>query len=188
MSLRESVKADFRAYAHALGIRGPILFQNARILFGSRAFYPLLVHRLHARMRGICTGRLSFLQFPLAVIYQVARFLLVVFCKISILESARISPGVFLSNQGNIVLGARSVGPGGVIAENVTVGVGLQGVQPVLGANVTIGPGSVVFGAIEIGDDVVIEGNTILCKNIPGGFWVGGNPPRILRKRVGENG
>ena len=75
-----------------------------------------------------------------------------------------------------------------VIGENcsighvVTIGGGnskYPGV-PVIGNNVQIGRGSVVFGGITIGNNVVIGANTVVNFPVPDNAVVVGNPGRIV--------
>jgi serine acetyltransferase len=52
----------------------------------------------------------------------------------------------------------------------------------VIGDRVWIGPDTVVYGAITVGDGVAIRGLTMLGKNVPSNCLVGGKPGRFERR------
>ncbi len=97
--------------------------------------------------------------------------------------NANIGKGSFLVCKGigvviidNAILGKGCrVGIGAKI-----VGKGPYKNVPKLGANVFIGPGAIICGAVIIEDDVVIAPNAVVTKSIPKGSIVGGIPARIL--------
>ncbi|MFT4800282.1 MAG: serine O-acetyltransferase [Flavobacteriaceae bacterium] len=67
------------------------------------------------------------------------------------------------------------------INQNVTVGRNFGDKKvPIIGDNVYIGAGSVIFGEITIGDNVIIGSNSVINKSIPENHIVAGNPFRIL--------
>lgn len=69
------------------------------------------------------------------------------------------------------------------ICQNVTIGRNFGDKKvPVIGNDVYIGTGSVVFGEIEIGDNVIIGSNSLINKSIPANCTVIGNPMRIIVK------
>lgn len=67
------------------------------------------------------------------------------------------------------------------INQNVTIGrnFGDKNV-PIIGNDVYIGAGSVVFGEITIGDNVIIGSNSLVNRSIPSNCTVVGNPMRIV--------
>lgn len=76
----------------------------------------------------------------------------------------------------NCVIGDRVT-----VAHNVTIGrnFGDRSV-PVIGDDVYIGTGSVVFGSVKIGNNVIIGSNTVVNKDIQDNCTVVGNPFRII--------
>ena len=67
------------------------------------------------------------------------------------------------------------------VAQNVTIGRNFGDRKvPIIGNDVYIGAGSVVFGEIVIGDNVIIGANSVINKNIPANCTVVGNPMRII--------
>jgi len=67
------------------------------------------------------------------------------------------------------------------ICQNVTIGRNFGDRKvPVIGNDVYIGAGSVLFGEIEIGDNVIIGSNSLINKSIPPNCTVVGNPMKII--------
>lgn len=70
-----------------------------------------------------------------------------------------------------------------LVAQNVTIGRNFGDKEvPMIGNDVYIGAGSVVFGEISIGDNVIIGSNSLVNKTIPANCTVVGNPCRIVRE------
>jgi serine acetyltransferase len=158
----------------------PRILTMARVLFCSRGLFVLAVHRL-SKLRPT-TGP-AVLFFKLLV--RIGLYLSHVFAKSHILECAIIEPGVFLSNRGYIILGARTVGKGTIINEHVTIGTNLtNGGIPDIGQNVWIGPHCVISGDIRISDGVTVLPGSILTKSLPPGVTVCGNPAVILKNGI----
>ena len=71
------------------------------------------------------------------------------------------------------------------MAQCVTIGKGHKNDEgrdtPIIGDNVWICPNCVVFGGINIGNNVVIGAGTILNKSVPDNCTVVGNPVRIVK-------
>jgi serine O-acetyltransferase len=96
---------------------------------------------------------------------------------------SRFDGGVYVSDRGYIIVGARVIGSGTVIHDRVTIGWGvLREGTPHIGKNVWIGPGAVVLGGITIGDGATILANTVLTRSVPPRFVVGGNPARFVHR------
>ena len=75
------------------------------------------------------------------------------------------------------------IGKNVTIAQNVTIGRNFgDNKVPIIGDDVYIGTGSVIFGEIVIGDNVIIGANTVVNKDIPNNCTVVGNPFRIIER------
>lgn len=75
------------------------------------------------------------------------------------------------------------IGNNCVIAQHVTIGGGnshYPGV-PVIGNNVHISHGAIVFGGITVGNNVDIGANAVVNKPVPDNAIVAGVPAKILR-------
>jgi serine acetyltransferase len=155
------------------------------LLLTSRGLWQLTMHRMLAalhtrRARGGTGGRAWLL---LAYLLTPWELLVKILVRGEILVNTELAPGIFLSNRGYILLGARQVGRGCVIHHNVTIGVDLTtGAMPIIGSDVWIGSESIVFGAITIGDGVTIMPGSVLNKTVPARCVVQGNPARVIRR------
>lgn len=109
--------------------------------------------------------------------------LMVIVAKAEVLDDVEFGESVYLSDRGNLVIGARRIGAGTHIHHCVTIGRGLtDGGRPIIGSNVWIGPDCVIYGNVEIGDGATILPGTVLTKSIPPNAVVQGNPARVLRR------
>jgi serine O-acetyltransferase len=118
--------------------------------------------------------------------YQICRYLCVVLCKIYIDERTTLGQNVKFSSRGNIILGARIVGDSCVVHHDVTLGMrighkGLSGI-PAVAEKVWIGPDSLIYGGINIGEGATILGGAVVTKNLPARCVAGGNPGRIVMR------
>ena len=102
--------------------------------------------------------------------------------KSEILSTADIAPGFCLAGKGGVTLGAKKIGRGCTIYENVTIGRDHLWNIPELGEFVKVGPNSVIYGGIKIGNGVIIKESTVLTKSVPDYCIVQGNPGRIVKK------
>jgi serine acetyltransferase len=100
--------------------------------------------------------------------------------KCDLTSATVLEPGVYISDRGYVVLGARIIGRDTVIHDHVTIGHAVvHGGIPRIGRRVWIGPGCVVFGRIDVGDGVTLLPNTIVSRSVPAGVVLGGNPARV---------
>ncbi|ERM80686.1 hypothetical protein P872_21520 [Rhodonellum psychrophilum GCM71 = DSM 17998] len=99
-------------------------------------------------------------------------------------SSARIGKNFKLGYGGlGVVIHNNSViGDNCLIGQNVTIGrnFGDKSV-PIIGNDVYVGAGSVVFGEIKIGNNVIIGSNSVINKDIPSNSTVVGNPFRFVQ-------
>ena len=109
--------------------------------------------------------------------------LMKVMTKNEIHESSVLEGGIYVSNRGGIVLGARRIGSGTLIHHNVTIGMNpYDRGRPDIGRRVWIGHDSFIYGAISIGDGVTILPGSVLAKSIPPRAVVMGNPARVVMR------
>jgi serine O-acetyltransferase len=124
------------------------------------------------------------LMFPL---YGIARVLLRHYSYkfgIFIPFDTQIGVGFYIAHCGDIHFNAHTqVGQNCNISQGVTVGQSNRGDKkgcPVIGDGVYIGPGSKIFGAIRIGNNVAIGANCVVTKDVPDNAVVVGVPARII--------
>ncbi len=84
---------------------------------------------------------------------------------------------------GIVIHSSTQIGNNCLISQNVTIGRNFgDKTVPVIGNDVYIGAGSVVFGEITIGDNVIIGSNSVINKNVPANCTVVGNPMKIIQE------
>lgn len=100
---------------------------------------------------------------------------------------AEIGKGTFLGYGGiGVVIHIKSkIGCNCTISQQVTLGAGNPHYPgaPIVGDNVYIAKGAIVFGGITIGNNVIIGANAVVNKPVPDNAIVAGVPARILRIR-----
>lgn len=105
--------------------------------------------------------------------------------RLSVHTGVSIPPGTFgrglsVAHVGSIVVNDRvRAGAFCRIHSGTNLGVHAGGV-PRLGDRVYIAPGAVVFGGIQVGDDVAIGANAVLGTDVPDGVTVAGAPARVV--------
>jgi len=69
------------------------------------------------------------------------------------------------------------------IHQGVNIGQNLEkGTVPKLGSNVWIGPGAKLFGAIKLGDNMMIGANSVVTKSFPeGNCTIAGSPAKVIK-------
>ena len=178
------VRADFERYS-ALFRPGPKDRPPAtlRVLLSSPGFLIVALYRLMfwVRSRHRASGSMFF-GVLLKLLGRMSGPVGVVLAKTQIAEWPTIGPGLYLSDDGGIILGARAFGAGCVIHHAVTVGMDKNKGHPEIGDRVWIGPNTIVYGGIKIGSGAVICGSTVVSKHVPDGCVVEGNPGRIVRR------
>ncbi|MBU2971114.1 serine acetyltransferase [Pseudoalteromonas sp. C2R02] len=101
-------------------------------------------------------------------------------------------PGLRINHYGNIVVNGNSnIGMWCDIHQGVNIGSNNSkegGVLvPNIGDNVWIGPGSKIFGDIEIGNEVQIAANAVVNKCVPSNTTIGGIPARVISESGTES-
>lgn len=99
---------------------------------------------------------------------------------------AQIGEGIYISSHsGHVIVGPIKIGKYCNINHAVTIGRtyknGVIG-RPIVGDFVWIGPGSVIVGEIEIGNNVIIAPNSFVNFNVPSNSLVIGNPGKVFPK------
>lgn len=98
-------------------------------------------------------------------------------------SSAKIGKNFTVGYGGlGVVIHSNSViGDNCLVAQNVTIGRNFGDKHvPIIGDDVYIGAGSVVFGEIIIGNNVIIGSNSLVNKDVPDNSTVVGNPMKII--------
>lgn len=89
---------------------------------------------------------------------------------------AEIGPGLLISHGHGLVIGGYAkIGAGALLLHQVTIGAPTQGrveEMPVLGAGVFVGAGSMVLGAVTVGDGATIGAHAVVTRDVPAGSTV----------------
>jgi serine O-acetyltransferase len=126
----------------------------------------------------------------LRLLSHASYYLMIVIAKVDIRSDTMIGSGVYLSNGGNVVIGAVRIGSGCVIQRDVTIGmnnVSPGRERPTIGDNVWVGANSVVFGGISIGNGATLQEGTVLSRSVPPNCLVKGNPARIMMRGINND-
>lgn len=101
---------------------------------------------------------------------------------ISIAERAQIGPGFYIGHFGGVIVGVVRIGANCNISHGVTLGrsgrVGEYG-RPSIGDRVWIGPGAVITGGTDIGDDAIVGANAVVTRNVPARSAALGVPAQV---------
>jgi serine acetyltransferase len=89
----------------------------------------------------------------------------------------KVGGGVKIRHGNGTVIRAESLGRDCEVYQQVTVGHG-RGGFPVIGDRVDLCAGSLVFGGIRVGNDVIIGAGAVVSKDVPDRAIMAGNPAR----------
>lgn len=107
----------------------------------------------------------------------------------SLRTGIQIPPGVFaeglsIAHYGSIIVNSRArVGALCRLHSATNIGAREYERPPTIGARVYIGPGAVIYGDIQIGDEAVIGANSVVNRDVPAGSTVAGSPARVIAER-----
>lgn len=166
--------------AHRYGVRRG----SVRILWGMwqhPGLFAVAVHRFGA-WANTQFARQATLRRLVKMPYHLCRKIALFRAQIELLEGMEIGPGLYLSDRGSIILGAKRIGRNCTIGATVTIGMGTRTHEvPVLGDDVVIGDRAIVYGDISLGRGVQVDSGSVLTKSVPADTEVSGNPARIKR-------
>jgi serine O-acetyltransferase len=127
------------------------------------------------------------LRLLLKAVCAVWRKLLELWTGCEIPNRAEIGPGLFIPHAHGIILHHTvQLGKNCNLSQQVTIGVGGRGDQrgaPTLGDRVFVGPGAKLFGNIQIGSQVAIGANAVVCKDLPDHAVAVGIPAEVISLR-----
>ena len=146
---------------------------------GAPGFQALAVYRLgrHARGRGGASG--TFLRRVHRLLYVFVRNVY----GIELPPGAEIGRRMHIGREHGVIFNAKTrFGDDCTISHNVTTAIGVVGKDsvPTFGDRVTLGPNTVVVGAVHVGDDACIGPNSLVMSDVPPGAQVVASPTRVL--------
>jgi serine O-acetyltransferase len=129
------------------------------------------------------------LRWPFSLAATLVQLWVEVTTAIQLSAAARIGPGLYIPHTGTTVVGSGSVlGSNCTLCQGVTIGHRGGGRDksrkgnPVFGDRVYIGPGSIILGPIEVGEDAVIGAGAVVTRAVPPRAVVAGSPARDLSR------
>lgn len=177
--MRRDLAQYVRLYPRPSATHSP---DTLRVILSSPGLLVVLTYRLRSWLFRDCE---NIGMRVLGVVFgKVCSLMWIIFMKIQIAGRPEIGPGLYLSSKGYIILGATKLGAGCVIQDRVSIGMDKDRGRPEVGDNVMIGPDTVIYGNVKVGNGSVILGGTVLGKSVPDHSLVGGKPGRILRRNV----
>lgn len=157
-----------------------------RLLLALRcaAFYPIAVHRF---------GHDVYFRWPRPLSlagrlpYKIAALLTEWATGIYIATDAEIGPGLYIGHWGCTRIGGQvRLGSNCNISPMVMIGFGARDGRtgvPRLGDRVYVAAGAKILGPIEIGSDVAVGANAVVCKDVPAHVTVGGVPAKVISNK-----
>ena len=168
----KSIKADFSIIKE----RDPAARGFLEIVFCYPGFQALVVHRI--------SHKLWNLKLPLVprLLSQIARFL----TGVEIHPGAKIGKAVFIDHGMGVVIGETSeIGNRCLLYQGVTLGgTGKENGKrhPTLEANVVVGAGAKVLGAIIVGTNTRIGAGSVVVRDVEADSTVVGIPGRVVHQ------
>lgn len=96
-----------------------------------------------------------------------------------------IGEGLLITHNLGSIINVTRAGENLSVSQGVTIGAGKANAEgrntPIIGNNVKVLTNAVVFGGIDIGDNVTIGAGTVLFTSVPDNYTVVGNPGRIIK-------
>ncbi|CAB4857898.1 unannotated protein [freshwater metagenome] len=134
-------------------------------------WHALRLYRLSRRADSLGHGDIA------SLLLSVGKFI----SGIEIVHGAVIGEGtVFIHGTGVVIGPGVVVGRDCRIFHNVTLG-SRDGISyPTIGNGVTLYPGAVVLGAVQVGDNAVVGANAVVLENVAENQIVAGNPARLV--------
>jgi serine O-acetyltransferase len=126
------------------------------------------------------------LRKPLKVAYHAIDDVVRTLWGLHIDSSSDIDGGLYIAHPNGVLIGATKMGRDCNIGANVLIGrrpgQAKDRMLPTIGSRVFIGPGSMLFGGIHIGDGVSVGPLTVVSRNLPPQCLALGNPMKVVQK------
>ncbi len=120
------------------------------------------------------------LRLPARLLSNFNRFL----TNIEIHPGATIGKHFFIDHGAGVVIGETAeIGDGVLMYQGVVLGgtaLGKRKRHPTIGNRVVLGAGSVILGAITLGDDTRVGSGSVVVQSVPAGATVVGVPGRVV--------
>lgn len=171
------LRQDVRMWARVSKTKASIGYVFRYLIF-EPGFYFIFCHRL---VRTI--GKLPIIGRVVA--RAILLFVRIIFSS-DVKFAAKLGPGIYAPHPYCIVIGANCVIEGNAsLMHGITLGTVSQTDPsiPYLEKNVVVGTGSVVLGAVRLGEGCSVGANSVVLKDVPPHAAVVGIPAKALAKR-----
>ena len=173
MSLLNSIRRDIKAARD----RDPAATNNLEVILAYPGFHARQLHRLAYALR----------QQGVPVLPRVISHLNRLFTGIEIHPGAKIADGLFIDHGMGVVIGETAeIGENCHLYQGVTLGgtsTKRDKRHPTLKANVSVGAGAKLIGAITVGENASIGAGSVVVTNVPANATVVGVPGHIVSYR-----
>lgn len=102
------------------------------------------------------------------------------FYGLEVIVSQDIGGGLYIPQPFGTVIMVEKMGKNCSVIQDVTIGMRNEHAFPIIGDNVTIGPGARVLGGIHIGDGAYIAANSVVISDVPPCATAVGIPAKII--------
>jgi serine O-acetyltransferase len=174
-------RADLRKfYRISYGTESPTLPERLRLWTTHFGLHCVAAYRLERFARRVASGSPR-LGLPLAISASLLGYAVELLHHVRIY--ADVGPGFFIGHAGMILIGPTVIGRNFSVTHNVTIGFGQSEAArgyPVIGDDVWVGTGSVISGAIRVGDGATVANGTMLSRSVPPRSLSAGNPGRVV--------
>jgi serine acetyltransferase len=187
-NLRHLLRTDYRRYLknnHYDLNNLPGLIQSIRLILRSPGIVAVFIQRLdYLNFSWYGDKGLNLMKYDLRIVLFILNYFKRTIFKIAIPKTISIGPGLVISGRGEIIVGAKEIGENCTLHPRVTIGVGGKNRdKPIIGDNVLVESDTLIFGGIRIGNNVTFKKGTVCSKNIPDNCIVAGNPARIIDRK-----
>jgi serine O-acetyltransferase len=169
-------------YRIKFGTATPRFSQKLALWITHFGFHCVIVYRFVKYSKRIFANNKLLGLIPM-ILAKIANYFIRLIHHVDITD-ATIGPGMHIGHGCSIYIGEIKIGRNFSIGHNVTIGIGHQagkeGLPKYIGDNVWIGTGSIIAGAITIGNRATIASGSILSKDVPDNALVMGNPARVV--------
>ena len=174
-------RADLRKFYRIFcRTESPTASERLRLWMTHFGLHCVAVYRLERYARRVASGS-PWLGLPLVASARLLGHALELVHHVRIY--ADIGPGFFIGHAGMIFIGPTVIGRNFSVTHNVTIGLGHSEAArgyPVIGDDVWVGTGSVISGAIRVGDGATVANGTMLSRSVPPRSLSAGNPGRVV--------
>jgi serine O-acetyltransferase len=127
------------------------------------------------------------LRKPLKLTYRLLDQLVSILWGMHIIDTADIQGGLYISHPDGVHIGPAIIGRDCNVGSNVLIGI--RPGHPdghkaaIIGDRVFIGPGSMLFGTVTIGEGTSIGPLTVVSRNLPPRCLAVGNPVKVVQNQ-----